>query len=109
MIKLSHKQLKAIGKQNAGYELGNGNIYYYENDIFYLRCLEILTDDSLPVNVEQVNNVINDIKKRYPGAAHASSCQIAYSCGVYGNTGQLHLITVSDKDFNSLGSFYTYV
>lgn len=109
MNKLSHKALKDMGKNLGGYELSKGDIYYYENNLYYLRHLQNIENDSIPVTKDLVNNVITDIKKRFPNAKYVSEQQIAYSHGVYGNTGQLHKCRVLDNGWNEIGIIYTYV
>ena len=107
MEKMSHKALKRLGSNLGGYELGNGNIYYYENDLHYLRLMENIAN--VPANIDSVNAIISDIKANFPGACFLSESQIAYSYGLYGNTGQLHKCTVYDSKSNVLGTVYTYI
>ena len=58
------------------------NIYYYENIVH--------SSKNLIQELDLVDNV--DIKKGYICAS-----QIAYSAGLYGNSGQLHKVTYYDE------------
>lgn len=100
MTKLSHKALKEMGKTLGGLFF-DGNIYAHENRAHYLTCV--------PYNAEN-DDYINEAKRHEPeiaslideiiksGANGARREQLAYSCGIYGNTGQLHKIDLYKDD-----------
>lgn len=106
MIKLSHKQLKEYAQSLGAFYL-TGNIYAYENDIHKIQSFEKAINSDI-YDMEQVNNVLDFILANHPTARGAYFEQIAYSCGIYGNTGQLHKFTIYDKDYNHLGTIFTY-
>ena len=109
ITRMSLRALRDMGANLGGFAL-TGDIYYYENDLSRLASLEPLGEDErqLPYDTDRVNEVISEIKKRFPGASSCSRYQIAYSCGMYGNTGQLHRLEVLDKDWEHLGDVFTY-
>lgn len=107
MKRMSHKALKQLGAHLNGYELSGGNIYYYENALYYLQRFHMV-DDTM-ARAYLINNIISEIKERFPDANHLWVTQIAYSAGVYGNTGQLHKCDICTEDGGVLGTIYTYV
>ena len=124
MIKLSKKQLRAEAEYQEGYYF-TGNVYSYENVIFYIgqlvwktetgkktenksRIKEIKKELLKNVNSEYINSAI-DIIKNIESIKHDAYKieQIAYSAGLYGNSGQLHKITLYYKN-NITALYYCY-
>lgn len=106
MKRLSHKALKETGRALGGYEMP-GNVYYYENDIYYISLFETV-DAGTPCDVDAVNNIIREVKEKFPTAAHASARQLFYSAGIYGNTGQLHAVTIQDGNYNKINEIIVF-
>lgn len=123
MIKLSKKELKREAEYQEAYYF-TGNVYSYENVIYYLNslCYETETDKKgykkeIEKTIERSKentgaNYINsllDIIENIQKIKHDSYKidKIAYSAGIYGNSGQLHTITLYNKN-NIVGMYYTY-
>lgn len=93
--KLTHKALKELAKSLGGIYF-DGNIYAHQNRVHYLASV---------VNSWRQDETIKDAKRHCSemsdlidevltyGADAANYTQLAYSCGIYGNNGQLHEIT----------------
>lgn len=88
--------------------------YQYENDVWYLSHLHTIKtgDDYTKLSnavlkfLDHYNIKISDF---YGGFANASTTQLGYSSGIYGNNGQLHEITFYDANWgNARESVYVY-
>ena len=94
MTKLSHKALKDMGRNLSGYYF-DGNIYAHENRLHYLTMLPYYANRPERVaEVRHMNPEIMGLWARLEALAPDSTnyTQLAYSCGIYGNSGQLHKI-----------------
>lgn len=101
MLKMSKRTLKELAKSlNAHYF--TDNTYYYQNDVRYLEALR----KSDHVSDKAIDPLIDELIAM--GAKYVRAEQIAYSCGSYGNTGQLHKCTAVDEAFNPVEVFFTY-
>lgn len=101
MLKMSKKNLKELAKSVDAYHFTE-NVYYYENDINYLSRLQHsdhVTDKALDPLIDELLSL---------GVKYVSTEQIAFSCGMYGNTGQVHKCTAVDSAFNPIKVFFTY-
>lgn len=113
MEKLTRKQLKGLGENLVGYYCG-GNVYNHENIIQYINSkrYEELSKYS------NKNNQIDKLKEHLQAITNTLdkyiiTCnQIAYSCGTYGNTGQLVRYEIFDTTDNNdwilKDVFFTY-
>lgn len=117
-MELTKSKLKELSNTLDAYYFG-GNVYQYENDIYYLTHYQFnrIDIDSNSLRAENIKKCIkwlddtyglnnfNELTRTNPYRLH--STQIAYSRGVYGNSGQLHRIDIySDNEI--IRSFYTY-
>lgn len=113
-LKLTKKELKKRAEYEEGYYF-TGNVYSYENIINYLsqlawrtergrktenkkRIKEIKTELLKNVNKNYINS-LQDIVNNIESSSHDnySMNQIYYSAGLYGNSGQLHLLKLYKK------------
>lgn len=117
-MELTKTKLKELANALDAYYFG-GNVYQYENDIYYLtryRFNEINTNSN-SVRAENIKKCIKWLDDTYgldnfnkltrTNPYRLYSTQIAYSHGVYGNSGQLHRIDIYAGD-DIIRSFYTY-
>lgn len=107
-VKLSKKDLKETGIAHEAFYLG-GNVYAYENAIFYLgiRDIEKLQKSSFKGN--DIENLIEYLKKYNMEEIHIMTRQLFYSAGEYGNNGQLHKVDILDrKTSEKLDTIYVY-
>lgn len=124
MIKLSKKQLKDISKSMSAFYCG-GNVYNHENITHWLSCgdfesikkLENKNNDIIKLlnfldnnyNLKKFYNYNNNNNLKGNYSYYISASQIAYSCGYYGNSGQLVKYNIINKVSNeAIFSFYTY-
>lgn len=124
MIKLSKKELVKEAQHQEAYYF-TGNVYSYENVIHYLSnlCYETQTDKKKEKK-EDIKNTINrlrentnsnytnslkDIIKNISSIKHDAYNveQVAYSAGLYGNSGQMHTIKLYNKN-NIVALYYCY-
>lgn len=96
-VKLTKKKLRETGENFNAYYLG-GNVYDYENIIYYLEQKQIENIDNNN-SIELKNYILINYKLE---DINISSKQLFYSCGVYGNNGQLHKISIYNKDWSKL-------
>lgn len=109
MIKLSHKKLKRLGNNLNGHYF-DGNIYDHENRVYYLQTITFRKEETISHLVATNENsafisLLKSIAALNPDSS--SSKQLAYSCGLYGNTGQLHEISYYKHD-NLIKTIYIY-
>lgn len=98
-VKLTKTQLRTMAKNLKGVYCG-GNVYNYENDIFYLN-----TD-----HVEKANKNIQDYLASLKidlSKVNFLTYQVAYSVGTHGNSGQLHRVEIW-QDNKVIYEFFTY-
>ena len=93
-LKMSHKALKEMGASLGGFCF-DGNIYAHENRKHYLQAVVCSwrkgeTIEEAKHHEPEIAALVDEIVAL--GADSVSSAQLAYSCGYYGNTGQLHRI-----------------
>lgn len=108
-IKLSHKALKEMGAMLNGYYF-DGNIYAHENRVHYLQSIicgwnreeEV---ENAKTHCSEISELVDNI--RAIGADSVSCRQLAYSCGYYGNSGQLHRIDYI-KNGETVKTLYLY-
>ena len=124
MIKLSKKQLKDLSVSLNAYYCG-GNVYNHENIQYWLSCGDFESIEKLKNKNNDIERLLqflnntynlknlynyknnNNIIGNYLYCIIAS--QIAYSCGYYGNSGQLVECKVITKASNEvIYKFYTY-
>ena len=124
MIKLSKKELKREAEREEAYYF-TGNVYNYENVIYYLERLAWKTEAGKKTEnkkaiketkKELLKNInskyftsLQDIAKNIETIKHDSYKieQIAYSAGLYGNSAQLHSIKLYNKD-QIVALYYCY-
>lgn len=106
MIELSNKKLNELARQLGAYDIGNGNIYHYENAVYYLCNMKKVDANQYYKCV--LNDLIDHIRKEYSNNMTLRKEQLAYSCGVYGNNGQIHVFHVYVNGIPK-GNIYTYV
>lgn len=105
MIRMSHRAIIEDGRRFNGLYF-TGNIYEYENCIEMLQMLRKSEEQTCTVLL--YNEKLEQLKKDYPTIKYISAKQIGYSCGIYGCTGQLHMLDLFDKDNNLLAVLYAY-
>ena len=124
MEKLSKKQLKNYAESKKAYYF-TGNVYSYENIIFYLNQLAWRTKKGEKTkNIKYIKDIkrklLKNINKKYLASLqdlvknietikHNSykTEQEFYSAGVYGNNGQLHTLTLYNNN-NFVDIYYLY-
>lgn len=107
MKKLSHKALKELGNNLNGIYL-DVNIYTFENAEHYISRLSNFSEES-GVCCHKVNEIVNEIKKRFPGAKGCNVDSLYYASGLYGCIGRLSKVTVLDSNWERTGeTFYIY-
>lgn len=117
MIKLSKKQLKEEAIYNEAYYF-TGNVYSYENVIYYLESLCYYKNKCNTEEIEK--NIYNNSSKNYYNSINDlieniknidytdyKIEKIAYSAGVYGNSGQLHTLKLYNNN-NIVALYYMY-
>lgn len=106
-VKLSRKQLKETGEVQDGFYLG-GNVYNYENVIFYLQSRDI-ENMQKQVKGHDMEHLVNYLKHYDMEQVRIFATQMFYSAGSYGNNGQLHRIVMMDKATDKkLDTIYVY-
>lgn len=105
MKKLSHKALLSEGRRLNGLYF-SGNVCEYENCIEMIRNLK--EDKKQICTSKAYNDTIERLKKDYPTLKSISAFQIAYSAGIYGNTGQMHKLELFDNNDDMLDILYAY-
>lgn len=110
VVKMTHKALKETGKALNGYYF-DGNIYAHENRVHYLSSvvLDWRKDERIAEakkHCTEISDLIDEIVAT--GANEATTAQLAYSCGIYGNSGQLHRIEYT-KDGETVKTIFLYV
>lgn len=105
MEKLSHKALLSEGRRLNGLYF-SGNTYEYENCIDMIQHLR--KDEKQTCTSKNYNDTLERLKKDYPTLKSIRAVQIAYSAGIYGNTGQLHKLVLYDNNDNLLNILCAY-
>lgn len=100
MNKMSHRALKEMGKALDGMYF-DGNIYAHGNRVHYLSSLPYAWDkESMIADAKRLSGEMGTLIDEI--AALDCDCtrteQLAYSCGIYGNSGQLHRIEYFKND-----------
>ncbi len=98
-VKLTKTQLKEMAKNLKGVYCG-GNVYQYENGIFYLNTNHA---EETNTNIKEYLANLEINLKRVDFLAY----QVAYSCGTYGNSGQLHKVEIWQNN-KVIHEFFTY-
>ena len=112
--KVTKKALRELGEDFCGYYHG-GNVYSFENVLHYIENYnytseEIRNKEELQDNKYHNRKELRELICKYKDLGYKMSGeQLYYSCGTYGNNGQLYKIRVYDKDYNEhLETFYIY-
>ena len=105
MIKLSKKQLVELATSLGAYKF-TSNVYTYEGIVHFLSNYDVseraIEQSSDSTYLELIHNYNNDIYYKEVN-------KLAYSCGLYGNTGQLHEFKIYERATNKLlDVYYTY-
>lgn len=109
---ITKKLLKEIGENFGGYQYG-GNVYDYENALYYIQNYNYGSDfikEKFVDNKYWNRKDLRELVCKYKDLGYKMSAdQLYYSAGIYGNNGQLHKIKVYDKDYKDiLDVFYIY-
>ena len=111
MEKLTRKQLKAISESMGAFYCG-GNVYNHENITYYLEhknFIELHKYFGVNNSVRELVKLLSELLVGDLEQYNIWSDQIAYSAGVYGNTGQLRQYKIINKATNeTIREFYTY-
>ena len=99
-VKTSRKQLAQTALNLDATKLAN-NVYCYENAIHYLCMLQAHN------KLFEDNKAVEELISRYPNATCVTYSQLFYSCGIYGNNGQLHRVDFYEND-EIIGTEYVY-
>lgn len=110
MIKLSKRDLKDLAQSLDAFYCG-GNVYNHENIVHYIQSkdfdkLSNYNLHNLEGNIKYILNDLN-INKNDKLSYVIATNQIAYSCGTYGNTGQIVKYIIINQGGNDR-TFYTY-
>ena len=104
MIKLSKKNLEELAKSLDAFKVAS-NVYNYENTCYYIQHF-----DFKEYQKELDKELISKIKKYIKINNYENYIQIkniAYSCGIYGNTGLLSQVNIY-KNNKIVNVFYIY-
>lgn len=112
IIKATKKRIMEKAKDLKAYYYG-GNVYDYENAIHLIENYNYTSKDikkhivdNKYYNREDLRNLICKYKKK---KYKMSAKQLYYSCGLYGNSGQLHEVNVYTNKWTKLkDTFYIY-
>lgn len=115
MIKITRKQLKDLATSLNAYYCG-GNVYNHENITYCISRRNITRLKEYSNSKNDISRLINFLNERYDinkleyGDLYSINAnQIAYSCGDYGNTGQIvEYVIISRKTNEVIYKFYTY-
>ena len=115
MIKMSKKDLKDMAISLGAYYCG-GNVYNHENIAYYISTREFSKIVQYENSKNDVSKLLNNLDNLYglynmemENKYSIVHNQIAYSCGTYGNTGQLIKYSVVARNTNEvIYNFYTY-
>ena len=115
MIKLSKKQLKDLAISLNAYYCG-GNVYNHENITHSISSRNFTQLLEYGNTKNDISKLINNLNERYNinklehGNLYSINAnQIAYSCGTYGNTGQIVEYVIISRETNEvIYKFYTY-
>lgn len=123
-VKITRKELIRRGEIEEGYYF-TGNVYSYENVIFYLTQLAWRTERGhktenkqriKEIKKELLKNInskyftsLQDLVKNIESINHNnySIDQLYYSAGLYGNSGQLHQLKLY-KNHSVIASYVLY-
>lgn len=110
-MKLTKKKLKELAETLDAHYYG-GNVYDYESAIDYICGIHV---DSVEFHQHVKSNeyynrdILIGLVCTYKDAHYRMyATKIAYSCGIYGNSGQLHKIDVYDNDDKFINTFCVY-
>lgn len=112
-MKTSKKELKNYAERNKAYYF-TGNVYSYENVVYYLRRLCYETESNKVDYENEIEKTINRVMENTSTAYYENAIDIIekikfavhddfsieqelYSAGIYGNNGQLHSIKLYNK------------
>ena len=105
MERMSHKSLLSEGRRLNGLYF-TSNTYEYENCIAMIQSLR--EDKKHTCTSEIYSETLEQLKKDYPTLKSICATKIAYSAGIYGNTGQLHKLELYDGKYNLLDVLHAY-
>lgn len=111
-MKLSKKQLVQLAEKLGGKKF-TGNVYSYENIVYYIELLARGNRNGYDGALKQVNQENKEGLEKLLMEILAVNCdwckvqQLAYSVGVYGNNGQLHEIMLL-RDNKEVKTIYLY-
>lgn len=124
-MKTSKKQLKKEAEWMEAYYF-TGNVYSYENIVEYIDLIARSTAESQPMThikenlesyikeafkncKEDYYNSLSDLIENIKSVKHDSSMtrQLYYSAGLYGNSGQLHVIKLFYNE-SIVAEYYMY-
>lgn len=105
MNRMSHRAIIEDGRRVNGLYFG-GNIYEYENYIEKIQCLEKSKGQTSSAML--FNEKLGQLKKKYPKLKYINAEQIGYSCGIYGVTGEIHMLSMYSDDGTLLDVLFAY-
>lgn len=107
MVKLTRKTLQKEANRLGAYKLGS-NVYKYENAISKLYRLKYVDEHDTCFDTDLYNQFVRMVKAENVGAFRADVKQMYYSSGVYGNSGQLHEVRITDINNKLLNVYFVY-
>lgn len=107
MNKLTRKALQKEANRLGAYKL-TGNVYKYENAISKLYRLEEVDEHDTCFDADMFNQFVRMVKAESAGAYRAEVSQMYYSAGVYGNSGQLHEVRITDINNKLVNVYFVY-
>jgi len=104
MKRLTRKALRQEAERLGATNLLSGDIYHYENDLYYLTHMECN-----PL-AEGMESTIGMLRIAYPSIDGSKSYhdQLAFSAGAFGNNGRIDEIHFLDSDYNEVHSIFVY-
>ena len=107
MTKLTRKTLQKEANRLGAYKLAS-NVYLYENAIRNLYRLEEVNEHDTCFDTDLYNKFVRMVNAESVGAYRADLTQMYYSAGVYGNSGQLHEVRITDINNKLVNVYFVY-
>lgn len=107
MTKLTRKTLQKEANRLGAYKL-TSNVYKYENAIRKLYRLEEVDEHDTCFDADAYNQFVRMVKAESADAYRAEVAQKYYSVGVYGNSGQLHEVRITDINNKLVNVYFVY-
>lgn len=111
MERITKTKLKELAKNIDAYYYG-GNVYNYENAISCIESCYTSIDrilEEFKTSKYYNRDQLRELIVKYKNLGYKMSCKyLYYSCGINGNSGQLHKVYVYDNEDQHIDTFYIY-